>query len=216
MTTFWNHPAWLAYEHAYGEEPGTRAELLANAAWKTRIVDLHEPTRLRKSYRSLVNGIVSGRTGVVIQPRIQGCDIKPAMEEARLLHINAAGGETRSRDTWMHMAEWAYDSAGVLVSAGRSSGMMVGFAYFVRHGNWAYYFSAVGEEPDIGLALIWSGMNVLRAQGVRWCELGWIGAAVNDKERDIEFVKRGFGGRDVPVAWSGRSLTDDEWEAGRG
>jgi lipid II:glycine glycyltransferase (peptidoglycan interpeptide bridge formation enzyme) len=77
----------------------------------------------------------------------------------------------------------------------------VGFAYVVRHGDWAYYFNAASVEPNAQHAIQWAMMLWLKAHGVRWYELGWQGAAGNDKERSIEFFRRGFGGKDFPAAW---------------
>lgn len=87
----------------------------------------------------------------------------------------------------------------------------IGFAYFVMRGGWAYYFSGASHQKDLGLALIWLSMLALKDRDVRWCELGWQGQAQSKKETNLEFMKRGFGGRDIPVRLSGLPLTDEEW-----
>ena len=141
-----------------------------------------------------------------------------------LLHKADAGRQTRSDATWQLMGEWAETGHGLFVDAedwsapplpalvaanpiivdGQPLDMakplpMIGFVYFSRYGNWAYYHSAASLRRDINIALVWWAMLALKARGVRWCELGWRGCAISDKECGIEFFRSGFGGIDVPI-----------------
>lgn len=232
MTTFWESAKWRRYEHAYGDEPGTRAKLLAEADFNTRIVDLSVSEKglwrgVRKSYRPLINKLgrkyrrdpdVADGYGWMMLPRGINTDW---IWIAQRIHHKEAGRETRPADTWKIMGEWMRDipTGGALNLAfdytdgtGRRERQARAFAYFAIHGEYAYYFSAASIEPNLGIALIWWSMLALKDRGVRWCELGWQGAATNEKERNIEFTRRGFGGKDVPASWSGRALTEGEWK----
>jgi hypothetical protein len=139
-----------------------------------------------------------------------------------LLHKADSGRQTRSDETWQLMGEWAETGHGLFVDAmdwseppddalvaasplvvdGQPLDMgtpmpIVGFVYFVRNQDWAYYFSAASIRRDVNIALVWWAMLALKARGVRWCELGWQGEAQDDKGRGIEFFRRGFGGTDL-------------------
>lgn len=199
VESWWDTPQWHEYERAYGDEPGTRARLLETAEFSTRVVRLTAPEQMwcdvRKSYRSLINRFLREHW------------IQTASKEiaaARGLHAAEAGRETRPADTWALMATWLEERRGRMVAAFDDDGAMVAFAYFIVHGAWSYYGFAAASVPDAGISLVWTGLKALRRMGVEVCELGWQGAATTGKERGIEFVRRGFGGRDVAARLSGR------------
>ena len=226
--SWWDTESWHEYERAYGDEPGTRSELLATAPWSTRVVDLSGSRDLlwsgvRRSYHSIINGL--GREFLFQQRSVAvgASGAREAARRAQTLHAIAAGRPTRSTATWDVLAGWTKteDSHGLWVLGADPRDNDVGYAFFVIHEGWAYYFSAASLRRDLGLALIWWGMLALREYGVRWCELGWQGELQRHetfrddeafkKRRNIEFVRRGFGGLDVPVRLSGRSPTGDEY-----
>ena len=190
---WWHSQAWREYERAYGDEPGTRARVLAQAAWLTRILDLSSSEAdlwagLRKSYKALIN-----RANRRLEFRLI-----TNTESARFLHLLAADRVTRPLATWHLMADWLVSDAGVLVLG--YDGAPLAFAYFIRHKQWAYYGSGASLEDDIQHAVIWHALLELKTRGVRWAELGWQGEATDAKGQSIEFLKRGFGGRDEPAA----------------
>ncbi len=221
---WWRTDEWRAYEKEYGDPPGTRAAILAAAPWSTRIVDLEPDYKtlwrgVRRSYHSLINKIgreYDGSEGKKIQVAhgpLNGWSQRAMVLAAQTVHSRVAGGNTRSGYTWNEMGLWIDSRRGLLTLAFDGT-TPIGFAYFVTYDGWAYYFSGASRQRDLGLALIWMSMLSLKENGVRWAELGWQGQATCEKEEGIEFMKRGFGGRDLPAGLSGRVLTEKEWADG--
>lgn len=201
-TSWWTSPEWLAYEAAYGDEPGARARLLASATWRTRIIDLAQDEAvlwrgIRKSYRALIHA--AERRGTILP--ISGPVTKRAASICRGLHGEASGRTTRSDETWSLMGTWLETGHGLAVLALYRSGRYVDFAYFSvsLSDGWAYYFSAASLEKNIHHAVIWRGMLALKRLGVRWLEMGWQGEALDEKGRGVEYFKTGFGGMDMAV-----------------
>ena len=200
---FWDTDAWHAYEIAYGDEPGTRSRLLAAADWRTRVVDLSLSEAdlwrgVRKSYRSLIRRAEREQTIHVWDEHAE----RPGLwvREFQLSHRLVSGRSTRPMATWQIMAEWLRDGHGLMVGMGpREELEWSAFAYAVRHGAWAYYFSGVVQQDNLSHAAIWTMMLALKVRGVRWFELGWQGEAQDEKGKHIEFFKRGFGGVDMPA-----------------
>ena len=223
---WWDSDQWRAYEEEYNGQPGERAALLSSGGFDTRIVDLRQSDAelwagVRRSYHSLINKL--GReypedslsTGA--RRMIGGREILAEQLVCKAMHEQHAGKQTRSDATWVMQSDWVRDGYGMLALATISDGMMnqellQGYAFFVVSENWAYYFSGVSGEKNLGLALIWWSMLTLREHGIRWVELGYQGEAKNEKGRNLEFTRCGFGGRDVPARFSGRALTTEEWE----
>jgi hypothetical protein len=211
MVSWWRSEPWLAYERAVGDGYA-RERLLASADWQTRVLDLRpdEPvlwSGVRKSYRPLINrlrddsgfGVLSGYS-------------RDLMSTCRRLHTEQAGRETRSRESWEVQAQWLEAGLGICLLGFRitegepSVADVVGFAYIVRSGRWAYYFSAASKEPNVQHALQWAAIKRLKAFGVHYYELGWQGQAEDEKGKQIEFFRRGFGGVDVHANWDGENL----------
>lgn len=197
LDAFWSTPRWHEYERAYGDAPGTRAQLVREATWQTRVVDLAQGPQwsdVRKSYRSLIHrGTYEYRIDDAEGPRL----------ECQQLHEAVAGRQTRPQATWDLMAEWSVRRGtigGVWIIAADTFGTIGGYAYVVLHGQWGYYFSGVTRDyARVGAALQWYAIRWLCVSGVRWYELGWQGHAQDGKGRDIEFFKRGFGGTDYAL-----------------
>lgn len=216
MTSWWDTPQWHAYERECGEEPGTRAKLLAEAQWQTQVVDLSQPveklwTGVRHSYRSLIHRAENDTANA--WTTFAGGWMRTCDCVCREIHSSASGRVTRSRETWEMMDRWVRDGYGLLRVVSRhvhtgpderpGSWRMdpFGYVYFIRHGDWAYYASAASLERSVNHALVWSSMMALKERGVRACELGWQGHASDDKGKAIEFFKRGFGG--APISLTG-------------
>lgn len=200
-TSWWTSREWLNYERAYGDEPGTRARLLASADWQTRVIDLTLSEAelwcgVRKSYRSLI------RTA---ERRYQIFLVEAPLAEQwgmiiQDLHRQAAGRETRPATTWQIMMRWLSTGHGTAVVAVEPGDVVIDFAYFIRDAEWSYYASAASLERNVHHSVIWTGMLTLKRLGVRWLEMGWMERPGDSKkERTIIIFKRGFGGVDVPV-----------------
>ena len=126
------------------------------------------------------------------------------------------GGESRPRASWVVQGKWLQSGVGRCFIAGRYTSTawnVTAFAYFIVWGDWAYYGFSKTEEQNAHHALMWHAIKTLKASGVRWLELGWQGEAQTAKGKDIEFFKRGWGGRDVPVVMSGCAERIDRWTA---
>lgn len=163
--------------------------------WASRVADLTRPeselhARLRRSYRSLVNGGLRRMAFSWAPEDVEAC---------RKLHFRASGRETRPRRTWELMRAWAADGHGVPVLASLA-GRPVAFAYFVTDKLAAYYASGASLEPDLQHAVLWKAILLLKKVGYRTLELGWQGQAADAKGRGVERFKAGFPGEDVPVA----------------
>ncbi len=211
--SWWDSDEWYAYERAYGTQVGGRARLLREAEWQTRVVDLSQSEDmlwrgLRRSYHSLINRLTERDPTFSIS--VHGSESSDATARAHALHLREAGRETRPQASWDVQDRWVREGRAVVAIASRAEAVASGercdirdvaFAYAVRHGDWAYYFNAASSERDAQHAVQWKLMMALKAAGVRWYELGWQGEAHTDKERSIEFHKRGFGGTDYPAAW---------------
>ena len=204
--SWWSSKEWHCYEKEYGDEPGARSRLLAEATWRTRIMSL-DPSEaelwssVRKSYRSLIH---AGEHRYEIR---LGAGL--SLLYAQRLHFEAAGCATRSQATWGRMREWIHEDHGVLMMAtDRGSGEARSYAYFIVNGSWSYYASGASLEDDVQHAVIWRALLALKARGVCVVELGWQGQAPDAKGRGVEFFKTGFGGRDVPARLGARGDFD--------
>lgn len=208
--TFWTTARWHDYEAACGHERGTRQQLLAAAPWQTRVVDLTQSKvmlwrHIRKSYHSLIHG-ANRRYDVKV---LSGIGSPGLIHTCKRVHVIDRGRQTRPDVTWDLMGDWAEDGIGFMAMAFDRQLPVeemgdwppcVSFTYFVSWDRWAYYFSAATLRPNVNHALIWAAMQTLQSHGVERVELGWHGEAQDEKGRNIEFFKSGFGGTLVPVA----------------
>lgn len=98
------------------------------------------------------------------------------------------------------MAEWERTGNLVLVGAfDVADDDLLGFAAFERNGPWAYYGHEAASVRDVAHLMIWFAIRELKSIGVERLELGWQGQATDEKGKNIEFFRRGFGGVDVPA-----------------
>lgn len=171
-----------------------------DVSWSSRVIDLTKSkdelhADVRSSYKPLIRQQarafafrVYDRVRVSEQER----------DELRTAHRLAAGVETRSAASWDHMMKWVEDGRALFVTsrplAAQDLNSIDGYAYAIRYKNGAYYGS--GVSGSAGHALQWNTMLALKRTGVQRYEIGWQGAACSKKEQDIEFFKRGFGGKD--------------------
>ena len=210
MTTFWQSQRWFDYERAFGDVEGTRAELFASATWKTRVLDLrpHDAELwrdIRRSYHSVVNKLTRDGSPEIFHTF--GSKMRDDLEAPRCLHAMEAGRETRPLETWHIMAEWVRSSRAICVcsyvSIDENVSEAKAYAYFAMHGNWAYYFSAASVLPNQHHGIMWHAIQDLKNRGIEWLEIGWQGHATDEKGKNIEFFRRGWGGVDIPVKFSG-------------
>lgn len=206
MTTWWNSAPWHAYERAYGDVPGTRAALLAEDRWLTRVLDLTQSETdlwrgVRRSYHPIVNKLTKDPAFTITR-----LNSTAFLDVCRPIQLRLEGGETRSHLSWIAQAEWLIGGPLVPVGmcwAASRAGVPVAFLYVIIWGDWAYYGFSKQEEPNAHHALMWHVIQTLKAADVRWLELGWQGEARDEKGKAIEFFKRGWGGKDVATVLSG-------------
>lgn len=212
LTQWWHSEEWARYERACGCE-GERLAALSVAQFSTRVVSLDADrdtlwAGVRKSYRQIIaryNEDQGFGTGTLSDDLF--------LEVCSRLHRTSAGRQTRPMESWQVQADWIRNGRAVCMVGLRRdaetrlmdgfgdvlNAKAVAFAYVVRDGSWAYYFSGASLERDAMHYLQWSLMLALKDMGVRSYELGWQGEAQDEKGRNIEFFRRGFGGTDVPA-----------------
>lgn len=206
MMTWWDSEPWHAYERAYGDAPGTRAKLLAENRWLTRVLDLTQSETdlwrgVRGSYHNIVNRLTK-------DPAFAIAKLHPPsfLDVCHPMQLRLEGSETRPYALWLVQAEWlrcvVERPRGVCWAASRYATPMA-FVYFILWGDWAYYGFSKQEEPNAHHAIMWNSIKTLKAAGIRWLELGWQGEARDEKGRAVEMFKRGWGGVDVSVTLSG-------------
>ena len=155
LTDFWSRPEFYAYERACGDEPGTRARLLANATWKTRVLELTASEEelwkgVRSSYHSLINKLAKDDDFSISQTDPLHFGL------ARIVHYQAAGRETRSDESWRIQAQWLTVGCGrcwlatKLNDGIRRETSAVGFIYVLVPPPTSSFFSAAALEPTIG------------------------------------------------------------------
>ncbi len=140
-------------------------------------------------------------------------------ERYRLLHAKAAGRITRPVSTFEMMHRWIQDGLAVL-SGATLEGRDVGFTLTSIYKDGAYYSSGCNDpefnDLPIGHLLQWRTMQWLQAHAIRHFEIGaqFYGpqahAVVSDKERNISYFKRGFGGLTVPY-WRAEKFYDESY-----
>jgi len=168
-------------------------------------------TNIRKSYKSLINGILKSSDYKLVFVDKNDPDYS-INEKYRLLHVKAAGRETRPKST--------FDLQFELVKQGKAliAGLMyknnfVAFNYFLFHQNTVVYMSA-SDDPDYAAqkipfyhATLWASIQHLKSQGLEYMQLsspassqlveGFIDYS-DSKQLDISFFKKGMGAKQVP------------------
>jgi len=171
----------------------------------SQIVDLTLPEEnirreTRKSYKSLINW---GTKNLDLRVWDSGSTSEARMEEFQRLHVEVAGKETRSAETWavQHrqvMAREAYVIAGYL------SGRLVTAALFLHNEVTCYYGVSASDrklfDKPMAHAVIWLGISHAKLLGCRFFEVGeqlypkQKHPVPSEKELGISKFKRGFGG----------------------
>jgi hypothetical protein len=125
-------------------------------------------------------------------------------EEYRMLHHKCAGGETRPKESFDQQFERLKAGQAVLFGL-KYKQKNIAFSYFDYNADKAIYFSGA-DDPDyarfpIYHALIYSAMIYFKRIGVRYldpeqpaCPSVQQDYYPDDKQLNIAFFKRGFGG----------------------
>ena len=154
---------------------------------------------LRKSYRSLINW---GKNNLDI--RILNADIikDNDIDKFRALHIQEAGRETRSRDTWIKQLEMVKQEEAFVVF-GYLNNDLVTAAFFSYSESLCYYGVSASVrnlfEKPLSHVILWTAINYAKKLGCSFFEMGEVlypnsWKHPTTKELGISTFKRGFGG----------------------
>lgn len=165
-------------------------EMSENRSFRTRVIDLGAPLAerkqsIRKSYRQFIDR----------RDYISGA---PLFEFYAKLHQHKYGSP-RSPETYDIQKSWCENGYAIpYVYPGKESRSMEvdAASLWIVYKQRAYYASGVSIGKNLAHGLTWAAMNDLANRGVRWADLGWQGVARTEREKNIEFFKRGFGGAD--------------------
>ncbi|MEI8309162.1 MAG: GNAT family N-acetyltransferase [Verrucomicrobiota bacterium] len=155
---------------------------------------------LRKSYKSLVNW---GEKNLQLTLRDFDAVTPDDMEAFRLLHVDVAGRETRSRRTWELQLEMIRRQEAFII-LGRLAGDVVTAAFFNHSARYCYYFCSASRrelfEKPLAHVVLWQAIRHAKELGCRCFEMGdQLFPALSDspptpKELGISAFKKGFGG----------------------
>ncbi len=150
---------------------------------------------MRKSYRSLINW---GRRSLDLQLVSSAKPDKEAFMAFKALHIEVAGRQTRSDQTWQLQYEAICENHSYLILA-RLEGRLVAGNLIVCGNDEAYYGVGVNDrelfhdKKGIGHWPLVAAIFEAKRRGHKTFNLGNVGPTFeNEKERDIGFFKKGF------------------------
>ncbi len=187
---FWEHP----FCDARHQSLGAHARGVRYVAAAQRVVDgVPAWAEVRASYRSLIH---RGQRKYRISSATGDTEAAAALFSQYVVLHRRMTNHPRADATYRLQREWLAAGLALVVVAEDAAGTW-GAAYWNAYRGAAYYSSGAYTAPDVGHALAWEALRALAELGVTCASLGWQGTAVSDKERAIEFFKRGFGGADV-------------------
>jgi len=171
----------------------------------TQVIDLSGSeeelrARVRKSYKSLINW---GEKNLSLTLRDQNSARVEDMEAFRLLHIEVAGLETRTPQTWKIQMKMIQENEAFLV-LGYWDNALVTAAIFIHSPRYCYYGASASKrelfEKPLTHAVIWKAILHAKEIGCRWFEVGeqlfpaQTNSELSPKEQKISAFKKGFGG----------------------
>lgn len=167
---------------------------------------------LRKSYKSLINGIINSDEYeiVIISKKNKNCDIH---EEYRLLHKKAAGKETRPKVTFDKQYELLENGNATIIGL-KFNDKFIGLNYFLHHQKTVVYYSGA-DDPEytkmnipIYHSILWKATNHFKELGFEFIEYSQpssyskvegFNSYSDDKQINIAHFKRGMGTKMVPL-----------------
>uniref|UniRef100_UPI0040487EEC hypothetical protein n=1 Tax=Polynucleobacter sp. TaxID=2029855 RepID=UPI0040487EEC len=161
---------------------------------------------IRKSYRSLINrGLREMDIEYVDSHNIK----KSHIDLFRKLHIEVAGKETRSVDSWELQYEWIYNNEAFLYLA-RMDNEIVTAGIFTYTNSVCTYFSSASRremfDRPLFHAIIWNSILKAKALGCKWFDMNekyFLNhpsfTTSDEKLLSISNFKMGFGGSLIPI-----------------
>jgi len=191
----------------------------ADVSLQTQVIDLSASEEqllrdMRKGHRADIKRAEKQMTASVLD----GSNITAgAFDRYRLLHGKAAGRTTRPLKTFELMHDWIQQGFAML-SCASLDGKDIGFALISVYKDGAYYSSGC-VDPEfnhlpVGHLLQWRAIQWLKTHNIRRYEIGiqllssQPHSIVSEKEWNISFFKRGFGGSTVP-SWRAEKFYDE-------
>jgi FemAB family protein len=155
--------------------------------------------QIRKSYRSLINW---GGKHFNIRILEKEDITHESIEQFRLLHIQAAGRETRSHNSWLSQYEMVRQGEAFVIF-GELDSKLVTAALFPYSRKYCYYgVSASNRElfdKPLSHSIIWSAILHAKKRGCHFFETGaqYFPNQGNPSKKDqnISTFKHGFGGK---------------------
>lgn len=211
---WWGTEQWATYQAAYYSDRPQVAEWksspLANdhdlgdvpdgyeiVTRQTQVIDLSYPLPtlwqgVRKSYHSIIHRANE-------QWEVEAEQTHPSMLLYQSLHAKANGRQPRVDATYECQEKWLRGGHGLLVSAHDwdNCAMWAACSYWIVYKGCAYYASGPAIERNVQHAVIWKSLELLKARGIQFVEMGQIDGET-EKEINIGKFKAGFGGRPVP------------------
>ena len=184
-----------------------------NTSLLTQVIDLSKTAaelrkNLRKSFKSLINKGLKNYNYYIMTKDNADYDIH---EQYRIIHIKAAGRETRPKETFDQQFDQLLAKQATLIGVLWNNNF-VQFNYFNHFNGYVYYASAAddpdfseGYEVPIGHAIIQYAINYFKEYNYNYFELGWqyygnqLFDYPSEKEKMISYFKRGFGGSTYPL-----------------
>jgi hypothetical protein len=171
-------------------------------------------TNVRKSYKSLINGILKNTNNLYELEFINKDNADYSINEIyRNTHIKAAGRETRSKETFDLQFEMVKEGHG-MITALKLEGNYISFNYFLHSHKTAIYMSAadnpdfVDKKTPFYHATLWASILRLKGLGFEHIQLSSPASSncvegfmdYSDKKQiEISFFKKGMGARNVPL-----------------
>jgi len=153
-------------------------------------------SNFRKSYKSLINlGMRTWNISILDTENVQ------TWEEVKLLHLQVAGRQTRSDETWAIQLQEVSAGLSFVVLLRSSEGELVGAAIFSHNLFEGTYFTGIYKRElfnlPLGHVVQLRAIEELQRRGLRWYKLGdrgFLGSVMNPSEKEISigYFKEGF------------------------
>ena len=177
----------------------------------TNIIDLEAPksflwANVRKSFKSLIRKEMKVCTTIILDYRNISREL---FSEFSNLYFLASGKKVYDESEWNILYEMIKEDQAMLILAQLNDEIIGG--YYFNHRYNKVYYSLSANHPRyektyfIGHLLIWKSIEYYLGRNLKWLELGWqfYGPQLlenpTDKEINISYFKRGFGGFNFPL-----------------
>lgn len=178
---------------------------------QTSIINLKDDeaklwSNLRSRYKQYINKAKREFEIIVVDAK------KPSFklhEIYRHLHFLASGKHTRSKETFNLQFEMLKSDNAIFIGLQKKS-KIYAISYFLHDEEFAYFASAA-DDPNLKTniplehLIMWEAILYYKKRGLKYFETGWqqFGTQFFDfpsqKDKDISFFKRGFGGEIVSL-----------------